>query len=137
MVHNAIKLVQESEEHLFKNKSKANAPHKTTIFKNSSKIRKNKVDTFKLSRRKMLEIYEEFDLNISRSNVGRHLNEAQFFERITRKIPLLLKRHIGKRLEFAKTPKNRALNFWTNILWTDKTNINRMQPDGKSTPKRP
>uniref|UniRef100_A0A9J7X917 Transposase Tc1-like domain-containing protein n=1 Tax=Cyprinus carpio carpio TaxID=630221 RepID=A0A9J7X917_CYPCA len=55
--------------------------------------------------------------------VRRRLCEANLFSRIPRKVPLLKKRHVQKRLQFAKEHINWPKEKWRNILWTDESKI--------------
>ena len=58
-----------------------------------------------------------------------HQSEYRGFT--TRCKPLVSLKNRKTRLEFAKQHLKKPLQFWNNILWTDETNINLYQNDGK------
>uniref|UniRef100_A0A8C2FKI1 Transposase Tc1-like domain-containing protein n=1 Tax=Cyprinus carpio TaxID=7962 RepID=A0A8C2FKI1_CYPCA len=64
-------------------------------------------------------IKDSLELPVSTVTVRRRLCEANLFSRIPRKVPLLKKRHVQKRLQFAKEHINWPKEKWRNILWTD------------------
>uniref|UniRef100_A0A3Q3IZN9 Transposase Tc1-like domain-containing protein n=1 Tax=Monopterus albus TaxID=43700 RepID=A0A3Q3IZN9_MONAL len=66
-------------------------------------------------------IKDSLELPVSTVTVRRRLCEANLFSRIPRKVPLLKKRHVQKRLQFAKEHINWPKEKWRNILWTDET----------------
>uniref|UniRef100_A0A3Q3VXJ7 Transposase Tc1-like domain-containing protein n=1 Tax=Mola mola TaxID=94237 RepID=A0A3Q3VXJ7_MOLML len=66
-------------------------------------------------------IKDSLELPVSTVTVRRRLCEANLFTRIPRKVPLLKKRHVQKRLQFAKEHINWPKEKWRNILWTDET----------------
>uniref|UniRef100_A0A8C2FU31 Transposase Tc1-like domain-containing protein n=1 Tax=Cyprinus carpio TaxID=7962 RepID=A0A8C2FU31_CYPCA len=68
-------------------------------------------------------IKDSLELPVSTVTVRRRLCEANLFSRIPRKVPLLKKRHVQKRLQFAKEHINWPKEKWRNILWTDESKI--------------
>uniref|UniRef100_A0A3Q4BIN2 Transposase Tc1-like domain-containing protein n=1 Tax=Mola mola TaxID=94237 RepID=A0A3Q4BIN2_MOLML len=67
-------------------------------------------------------IKDSLELPVSTVTVRRRLWEANLFTRIPRKVPLLKKkRHVQKRLQFAKEHINWPKEKWRNILWTDES----------------
>uniref|UniRef100_A0A3Q3K8Q9 Transposase Tc1-like domain-containing protein n=1 Tax=Monopterus albus TaxID=43700 RepID=A0A3Q3K8Q9_MONAL len=68
-------------------------------------------------------IKDSLELPVSTVTVRRRLCEANLFSRIPRKVPLLKKRHVQKRLQFAKEHVNWPKEKWRNILWTDESKI--------------
>uniref|UniRef100_A0A8C1U7U2 Transposase Tc1-like domain-containing protein n=1 Tax=Cyprinus carpio TaxID=7962 RepID=A0A8C1U7U2_CYPCA len=74
-------------------------------------------------------IKDSLELPVSTVTVRRRLCEANLFSRIPRKVPLLKKRHVQKRLQFAKEHINWPKEKWRNILWTDETySVNALMP---------
>uniref|UniRef100_A0A3Q3XK05 Transposase Tc1-like domain-containing protein n=1 Tax=Mola mola TaxID=94237 RepID=A0A3Q3XK05_MOLML len=61
-------------------------------------------------------IKDSLELPVSTVTVRRRLCEANLFTRIPRKVPLLKKRHVQKRLQFAKEHINWPKEKWRNIL---------------------
>ncbi|KAF3701462.1 Transposable element Tcb1 transposase Transposable element Barney transposase [Channa argus] len=68
-------------------------------------------------------IKDSLELPVSTVTVRRRLCEANLFSRNPRKVPLLKKRHVQKRLQFAKEHINWPKEKWRNILWTDESKI--------------
>uniref|UniRef100_A0A3Q3X4T7 Transposase Tc1-like domain-containing protein n=1 Tax=Mola mola TaxID=94237 RepID=A0A3Q3X4T7_MOLML len=68
-------------------------------------------------------IKDSLELPVSTVTVRRRLCEANLFTRIPRKVPLLKKRHVQKRLQFAKEHINWPKEKWRNILWTDESKV--------------
>uniref|UniRef100_A0A3B1ILH1 Transposase Tc1-like domain-containing protein n=1 Tax=Astyanax mexicanus TaxID=7994 RepID=A0A3B1ILH1_ASTMX len=63
-------------------------------------------------------IKEDLQLTVSTGTIRRRLGEINLPARSPRKVPLLNKRHVQKRLEFAKKHIEWPENKWRNILWT-------------------
>uniref|UniRef100_A0A3Q3WM40 Transposase Tc1-like domain-containing protein n=1 Tax=Mola mola TaxID=94237 RepID=A0A3Q3WM40_MOLML len=71
-----------------------------------------------------LQVGGDLELPVSTVTVRRRLCEANLFTRIPRKVPLLKKkRHVQKRLQFAKEHINWPKEKWRNILWTDESKV--------------
>ena len=64
-------------------------------------------------------IKEDLKLPVSIVTVTRRLCEAKLWARSPRKVPLLKKRHVLKRLQFAKEHIDWPKEKWLNVLWTD------------------
>lgn len=47
------------------------------------------------------------------------------------------KKNIKKRIDFAKSHKEKDSSFWKNVLWSDETKVNRIGPDGRTVVHRP
>uniref|UniRef100_A0A8C1VDU5 Transposase Tc1-like domain-containing protein n=1 Tax=Cyprinus carpio TaxID=7962 RepID=A0A8C1VDU5_CYPCA len=61
-------------------------------------------------------IKDSLELPVSTVTVRRRLCEANLFSRIPRKVPLLKKRHVQKRLQFAKEHINCYFGSYTEYL---------------------
>jgi hypothetical protein len=48
-----------------------------------------------------------------------------------RKRPMLTKRHIAARLEWAKAHEGWTLEDWKRVIWSDETKVNRIGSDGR------
>ena len=64
-------------------------------------------------------IKEDLQLTVSTGTIRRRLCEVNLPARSPRKVPLLKKRHVQKRLEFAKEHIDWPEKKWHNILWQD------------------
>lgn len=137
MVYNAIGLVRANRDMTTENKIRKPPPRKTSLRIDRAIARKCKCDPFKSSRDIMAEVNEEFGVDVSSRLIRRRLNDAGLFGRVSRKKPLLSKKNIKARLTFAKTHKNKNVQFWKRVLWSDETKVNRIGPDGKTFVHRP
>jgi len=83
----------------------------------------------------------DLDLNVSARTVRRRLQEQSLNGRIARKVPMLSKKNIKKRIDFANNHVNwigdEGSNKWRHILWTDETRINLFGSDGRNYVRRP
>ena len=61
----------------------------------------------------------------------RRLHEIGLKGRVTRKKQYVNKVNRGKRLEYAKTYREKPLGYWDNVLWTDESKFNLFGSDGK------
>lgn len=68
-------------------------------------------------------IQKELQLPICALTIRRRLIDKNLFARSPRKVPLLTKRHVKARIEFAKLRINWPVEKWRNILWTDESKI--------------
>lgn len=72
---------------------------------------------------------------VTSRTIRNRLREAGLMGRSARKVPLLSKKNIKKRLEFAIQHLGRE--NWRNVLWSDETKINLFGSDGKTFVRRP
>uniref|UniRef100_A0A3B5QR67 Tc1-like transposase DDE domain-containing protein n=1 Tax=Xiphophorus maculatus TaxID=8083 RepID=A0A3B5QR67_XIPMA len=68
-------------------------------------------------------IKQDLQLTVSTVTIRRRLTEVNLPARSPRKVPLLRKRHVQKRLQFAKEHIDWPEKKWHNILWTDESKI--------------
>uniref|UniRef100_A0A3Q2Q7R2 Uncharacterized protein n=1 Tax=Fundulus heteroclitus TaxID=8078 RepID=A0A3Q2Q7R2_FUNHE len=68
-------------------------------------------------------IKQDLQLTVSTVTIRRRLTEVNLPARSPRKVPLLRKRHVQKRLHFAKEHIDWPEKKWHNILWTDESKI--------------
>ncbi|KAF7654180.1 hypothetical protein LDENG_00073090, partial [Lucifuga dentata] len=64
------------------------------------------------------------DVHVHESTIRRTLNNSGVYGRAARRKPLLSKKNIVARLQFAKKDHvNKPEGYWKNVLWTDETKI--------------
>ena len=90
----------------------------------------------KTDRRKSLisikpELQTELDITISETTIRRRAHEIGLYGRVARKKPYLNKANRGKRLEYARTYREKPLGFWNNVIWSDESKFNLFGSDGK------
>ena len=93
--------------------------------------RKLKCDRRKSSRMMKVELEQHLGVSISERTIKRRANECGLFGRVARKRSYVNKANRLKRLNFAKTMSNRALDVWNTVLWTDGSKFNLFGSDGK------
>jgi len=76
------------------------------------------------------ELERTDNIIISPKTVCRRLHEAEFRNRTARKKPFLTARHMKARLRFAQQHKDKPLEFWRKILWSDESKFNLVSSDG-------
>ena len=62
-------------------------------------------------------------VNVSSYTISRALHRNDIFFRSSMKTPLLTKKHVCDRLNFANESVSKAFDFWSNVLWSDETKI--------------
>ena len=78
-----------------------------------------------------MELQNDLNINISETTIRRRAHEAGLFGRVARKKPYVNKVNRGKRIEFARTYREKPLGFWNDIIWSDETKFNLFGSDGK------
>ncbi|KAF7655032.1 hypothetical protein LDENG_00061560, partial [Lucifuga dentata] len=81
------------------------------VTKNSRETSKELKGSFALS-----------DVHVNESTIRRTLNNSGVYGRVARRKPLLSKKNIAARLQFAKDHMNKP-EGWDNVLWIDETKI--------------
>lgn len=117
MVENAIKWIPKDE-------TRGRKPKITPTIKRSI-IRCVKKDPFITSKR----IKNDLNIDVDTSTIRKTLIGEEFRARSARKVPLLSKKNIKQRLEFAKNHINWPKEKWRNILWSDETKVNLFSSD--------
>ena len=111
MISNALKWKDKPE--------RRGRKRKTTIRMDRRIVRMAKTKPRVCSR----EIRDGLKVPVSAVTIRRRLCEANLPARSPRKVPLLQKRHVLKRIAFAKHHVDWPLEKWRNILWTDESKI--------------
>ena len=89
---------------------------KTSMYLDRIIQRKVKVDRRKSASSVKIDIESELEITISEQTVRRRLHEIGLKERVTGKKSYVNKVNRGKRLEYAKTCRERPLDYWNNVL---------------------
>ena len=76
------------------------------------------------------DLKSELNTNVSPSTVRRALKDAGLGSMEKPKKPLLSRKNIKDRLEFAKTHQHWTIKDWSKVIWSDETKINRFTSDG-------
>ncbi len=79
---------------------------------------------------------EEVGTSLSISIIKRRLHESNYRGFTTRCKPLVTLKNRKARPDFARKHLKKPPMFWNKILWTDETNINLYQTDGKKKVRR-
>lgn len=77
----------------------------------------------------------ELCASVTSRTIRNRLQEVGLMGRSPRRVPLLSKKNIQKRLEFAR--RHLCRKNWNNVLWSDETKVNLFGSDGKSFVRRP
>ena len=104
---------------------------KTTIHTDRIIQRKIKTDRRKASTSVKAELQIELNITISETRIRRRAHEIGLYGRVARKKPYLNKAHRGKRLEYARTYREKPLGFSNNVSWSDESKFNLFGSDGK------
>ena len=75
---------------------------------------------------------EDTDIQVSKWTAQRTLKGAEFRSIKKKMKPMLSKKNIKLRLEFAKKYQNWTTTEWERVIWSDETKINRICSDGMS-----
>jgi transposase len=78
------------------------------------------------------KLKESMGVSVSVKTVTRALNQAGLASGEKKTKPLLSRKNIKARLEFARAHKYWTVEDWKCIIWSDETKINRFQSDGRS-----
>lgn len=112
-------------------------PRKTSQQEDNLIVILSKRDPFKSAN----AIRKEVGCQVSTRTVQRRLVDAGLHGRTSRKVPMLTKKHVAARKQFAKEHKDwcgpENIKKWRNVLWTDETKINLIGSDGKTWVRRP
>ena len=104
---------------------------RTTIHTDRIIQRKIKTDRRKSSTSVKAELQTELNITISETIIHRRAHEICLYRRAARKKPYLNKANRGKRLEYARTYREKPLGFWNNVIWLDESKFNLFGSYGK------
>ena len=106
---------------------------KTKNNNSTNRIIQRKIKT---DRRKSLisikaEFQTELNITISETTIRRRAHEIGLYGLVARKKPYLNKANREKRLEYARTYREKPLGFWNNVIWSDESKFNLFGSDAK------
>jgi transposase len=78
------------------------------------------------------QLCEYFGIQVSTQTVRNALKERGFHGRVARKKPWISKVNRGKRLDFVKTHRNKDMDFWKSVIFTDESKFNLFGSDGRA-----
>ena len=104
---------------------------KTTIHTDRIIQCKIKTDRRKSSISVKVELQIELKITISETTIRRRAHEIGLYGRVGQNKPYLNKANRGKRLEYARTYREKPLGFWNNVIWSDESKFNLFGSDGK------
>ena len=77
------------------------------------------------------DLINNLRINFNQKIVRRSLKSHELKAAVKKRKPWLTKHHIRQRLEFAERTQHWTLDGWKRVVWSDKTNINRLGSDGR------
>ena len=104
---------------------------KTTAARDRLIVRKIKSNRRLSAHKVKAEIESELRISLNVHTIQNRAHEAELFDRVARKKPLVNKVSRGKRLKYAKDMLNKPLGFWKTVIWSDESKFNLFGSDGK------
>lgn len=135
MVYNAVKHFESFG--VTQNVKRAPRARKTTSREDQIIYRISTKDPFKSSSAIKTELSSEYGVEVSSRTIRRRLNEKNLRGCIAQRKPLVSKKNLKARMQFAKQHLQKPLNFWKNVLWSDESKFCRLGSDGKRYVWRP
>src|SRR5262249_53084488 len=74
-------------------------------------------------RAKLADIALQSATSVSLPTVRESLHQLGLWNRIARKKPFLSKKHIAKRLKWARERKKWTIDVWKRVIWTDEASV--------------
>lgn len=112
-------------------------PRKTSQREDSLIVREAKRNPLITSEEIRKNVKISHNIDVSSRTIRRRLNEHNLRGCVAQKKPLVSKKNLKARLQFAKTYATKPINFWKNVLWSDESKFNRFGSDGKRIVWRP
>lgn len=103
---------------------------KTTKAIDTNIILSIKKNRFESAKNIALKIEKDHNLKVTPQTVRNRIRDHGFQGRVVRKKPYLSKKHMKKRLEFAKKYHSMPLSFWKKVIWSDESKYNLKSSDG-------
>lgn len=104
---------------------------KTTVHTDRLIQRKLKADRRKSASSVKAELETELKIAISESTIRRRAHDIGLYGRVARKKPYVNKVNRGKRVEYARYYREKPLDFWNHVIWSDESKFNLFGSDGK------
>lgn len=104
---------------------------KTTIHTDRLIQRKLKADRRKPASAVKAELQTELQVAISESTIRRRAHDIGLYGRVARKKPYVNKVNRGKRIGYARCYREKPLDFWNHVIWSDESKFNLFGSDGK------
>lgn len=115
---------------------KSGRPRKTTKHMDRVIHRMSEKDRFCTASTIAAEIKKSYNLNIHQKTISRRLHEFGLKGRRPRKKPMLSKKNIKQRLDFARAHQHWTVQDWSKVLFSDESKFNRICSDGISYVRR-
>lgn len=118
-------------------KKKTGRPKKTSIHIDKQILRISKNNPFMSSRNIKNIIQEDYAVNVTSRTIRNRLIEGNLMARRPAKKPLLSKKNIAARIEFAKDHINWSEHQWERVIFSDESKFNLHKSDGRVYVRRP
>lgn len=112
-------------------KCKAGAPSKLTDYDKRKIVRLITSDQCDTAAKVNKELQKDGTINVCTRTIQNALRSSGLRAAPKVKKPLLSKRHIKARLDFAKRHQHWTIDDWNRVIWSDETKINRLGSDGR------
>ena len=77
-----------------------------------------------------VELQNGLNITISKTTIRWRAHEVGLFGRVARREPYVNKVNRGKRLEYARTYREKPRGFWNHVVWSDESKFNVFDSDG-------
>lgn len=128
-IYNALRHCQETGS--IENKIRKDRTRKTSSRTDAAIVRLSKVNPFMTAPKIKQKIEQELSVSVSVSTVKNRLREKKLYGRIARQKPLVSKRNLKRRLQFAREHCSKDISWWKNIVWSDESKFNLFGSDKK------
>lgn len=108
--------------HTTLNLTRAGAPKKISN-RALNRITRTVSDNPHVTRKDLVNDLETVGINVTKRTVTNALRERGLQSYAARKTPLLTKRNIKARLEFANNFLSKPASYWNNVIWSDESKI--------------
>lgn len=120
-----------------KRRAKSGRPTKTTARQDRNMVNYVRQDPNRTATDATAYVNQVLEVPISTKTASRRLRKAGLFARRPARRPMLTKKHMKARLEFARDHEHWTVQDWGRVLWSDEVKINLINPDGGPWVRRP